>query len=117
MENICKSGGSAENDVFYRYKMPTVRTQVKGNGTIILNIDQIALALDRSPVTIMSFIGKRLGTASSKNEFRGVFTASQIKRYLQEYIEVNVLCGKCENPETIVTPKGRQCKACGHISE
>ena len=118
MEPICRRGSCAEDDPFYRYKMPALRTAVRGNSTVT-NLDEIAQALSRDTASVRSFIAKRLGTAVVKDAFRGTFTATAVRAALQTFIEENVLCASCENPETMITTVGqprRKCRACGATS-
>jgi translation initiation factor 2 beta subunit (eIF-2beta)/eIF-5 len=108
-------------DPFYRYKREVVQTiPGKANSTILTNVDTIAHQLNRSPAEIMAFLRKKLGTSVITTKqgpgLRGPFTSEQVEGLLDEYIETNVLCSACGNPETQIETKGRVCRACGATS-
>lgn len=108
-------------DIFYRYKMEKLICIDQKGKTVVNNIDNIAKAIDRDPKNIANHFKKRLGTAmvykDSKITISKTVTVNELEQLLFEFIEYNVLCPVCKNPETIVTinKKNKQemtCKAC-----
>jgi len=116
------------NDPFYRYKMPGIVAKVEGQGngikTVIVNMVDIARALNREPVFPTKFFGMELGAQTQIDEkndrfiVNGSHDEAKLQDILDVYIKKFVLCSKCENPETTLTVKRDDiiecCKACGH---
>jgi translation initiation factor 2 beta subunit (eIF-2beta)/eIF-5 len=102
-------------DPFFRYKRNVLEVRPgKGNTTIITNLDLIASQLDRLIDKLISYFRKAL----SVNIFlrngvvlSGTWSTSQLETHLENYIENNILCTVCGNPETDATT--HTCKACG----
>ncbi len=129
MASIINIGRCHVDDPFYRYKMPpvTIKQESRGNGckTLLTNIDSIAVALARTPEALSRFISKRLATqakySKSVSTLRGHFERQTVQDVVEDFIDRNVLCGKCTNPETTVEVKKKSthllCKACGHITD
>ncbi|XP_061843423.1 eukaryotic translation initiation factor 5 [Nerophis lumbriciformis] len=117
-------------DQFYRYKMPRLIAKVEGKGngikTVIVNMVDVAKALNRPPTYPTKFFGCELGAQTqfdSKNDryiVNGSHEANKLQDMLDGFIRKFVLCTECDNPETDlnVNPKkqtiGTACKACGH---
>ncbi|EGW31046.1 uncharacterized protein SPAPADRAFT_62943, partial [Spathaspora passalidarum NRRL Y-27907] len=126
--NICRDN----TDPFYRYKMPVLeaKTEGRGNGikTAILNLAEVARALNRPPTYILKFFGYELGAQTNKvsagdSRFlvNGAHDVNELQDTLDGFINKFVLCGSCKNPETEIVLKGkdtleRDCKACGKIT-
>lgn len=112
-----------KDDIFYRYKMPAIESvfEGKGNGskTKIVNIDQVAYALDRSELMIMKYYSIILGTSVKGNIMRGNHPSDELTKILNMFIDTYVLCKKCTNPETTLKSKTlglrATSKACGEI--
>lgn len=112
-------------DPFARYKrdLLIVAPIVKHGGqTQITNIEQVAKQLGRSPQEIVKFIAKRLGVRSDAKTaiFQGSHTRDKLEELLEIFIETNVLCKTCKNPETdIISGKktSMKCRSCGFSSE
>ncbi|CAL9687149.1 unnamed protein product [Knipowitschia caucasica] len=118
------------SDQFYRYKMPRLIAKVEGKGngikTVIVNMVDVAKALNRPPTYPTKFFGCELGAQTqfdSKNDryiVNGSHEANKLQDMLDGFIRKFVLCSECDNPETDlhVNPKkqtiGALCKACGH---
>ncbi|VDP93880.1 unnamed protein product [Echinostoma caproni] len=116
-------------DTFYRYKMPKLAAKVEGRGngikTVIVNVSDIAKALNRKPIYLTKFFGCELGAhihVDDKNEryiVNGAHEAAKLQELLDGFIKKFVLCQSCGNPETTmhVSRKlgtvGTTCKACG----
>lgn len=115
-------------DRHYRYKMPALGIKVEGRGngikTKIVNILDVAKALDRDPLYLMKYFGLELGSQISQNAghlINGKQEVADLANVLDKFIDKYVLCGKCKNPETIIlVKKGNlrlKCKACGHLTQ
>lgn len=116
------------NDAFYRYKMPGIVAKVEGQGngikTVIVNMVDIARALNREPVFPTKYFGMELGAQTQIDEkndrfiVNGSHDADKLQDILDGYIKKFVLCSKCDNPETTLTVKREDivelCKACGN---
>eukprot|EP01124_Arcella_intermedia_P005539 TRINITY_DN1327_c0_g1_i1.p1 TRINITY_DN1327_c0_g1~~TRINITY_DN1327_c0_g1_i1.p1 ORF type:complete len:189 (+),score=47.85 TRINITY_DN1327_c0_g1_i1:70-636(+) len=112
-------------DPFYRYTMPALLTRVEGRGkmikTVLVNLSDVAIALERSPEYILKFIGYELSTAVESKNNRFVVSGSRNSEELYEildgFIEKYVLCSHCGLPETDMdTSKDYiylYCRACG----
>ncbi|XP_016356026.1 eukaryotic translation initiation factor 5-like isoform X1 [Sinocyclocheilus anshuiensis] len=125
------------SDQFYRYKMPRLiakfsrcqlQVEGKGNGikTVIVNMVDVAKALNRPPTYPTKYFGCELGAQTqfdAKNDryiVNGSHEANKLQDMLDGFIHKFVLCSECDNPETDlhVNPKkqtiGSACKACGN---
>ncbi|SCU96590.1 LAFA_0G07074g1_1 [Lachancea sp. 'fantastica'] len=122
--NICRDN----NDPFYRYKMPPLQAKVEGRGngikTAVLNVADVARALNRPSPYIVKYFGFELGAQTSisvdKDRYlvNGSHEPAKLQDVLDKFISSFVLCGSCKNPETeiVITKNGdliRNCKACG----
>ncbi|KAM6917017.1 eukaryotic translation initiation factor 5 isoform 1-T2 [Lycodopsis pacificus] len=117
-------------DQFYRYKMPRLIAKVEGKGngikTVIVNMVDVAKALNRPPTYPTKFFGCELGAQTqfdSKNDryiVNGSHEANKLQDMLDGFVRKFVLCPECDNPETDlhINPKkqtiGNSCKACGY---
>uniref|UniRef100_A0A8C1T7B7 Eukaryotic translation initiation factor 5 n=1 Tax=Cyprinus carpio TaxID=7962 RepID=A0A8C1T7B7_CYPCA len=118
------------SDQFYRYKMPRLIAKVEGKGngikTVIVNMVDVAKALNRPPTYPTKFFGCELGAQTqfdAKNDryiVNGSHEANKLQDMLDGFIRKFVLCSECDNPETDlhVNAKkqtiGSSCKACGN---
>uniref|UniRef100_A0A673L8H2 Eukaryotic translation initiation factor 5 n=1 Tax=Sinocyclocheilus rhinocerous TaxID=307959 RepID=A0A673L8H2_9TELE len=118
------------SDQFYRYKMPRLIAKVEGKGngikTVIVNMVDVAKALNRPPTYPTKYFGCELGAQTqfdAKNDryiVNGSHEANKLQDMLDGFIHKFVLCSECDNPETDlhVNPKkqtiGSACKACGN---
>lgn len=117
-------------DQFYRYKMPKLIAKVEGKGngikTVIVNMVEVAKALNRPPMYPTKYFGCVLGAQVNcdlKNEryiVNGAHDSSKLQDLLDGFIAKYVLCAGCENPETVLSVSQKKgtihasCKACGH---
>jgi len=117
-------------DVFYRYKMPKLVAKVEGKGngikTVIVNMSDVAKALDCPPTYPCKFFGCELGAQTQFNFkddryiVNGSHEAGKLQQLLDVFIKKFILCTECENPETTLLPNEKKqiirqtCKACGH---
>lgn len=118
------------SDQFYRYKMPKLIAKVEGKGngikTVIVNMVEVAKALNRPPMYPTKYFGCVLGAQVNcdlKNEryiVNGAHEASKLQDLLDGFIQKYVLCASCDNPETVLTVSQKKgtittsCKACGY---
>eukprot|EP01112_Ceratiomyxa_fruticulosa_P009944 TRINITY_DN2611_c0_g1_i1.p1 TRINITY_DN2611_c0_g1~~TRINITY_DN2611_c0_g1_i1.p1 ORF type:complete len:408 (-),score=97.02 TRINITY_DN2611_c0_g1_i1:170-1393(-) len=115
-------------DQFYRYKMPEIIAKVEGRGngikTVIVNLVDVAKALDRPAAYPLKFFGFELAALTVMEEdksryiINGKHDQSKLAEVLDNFIEKFVLCHSCErNPETKMIIKNGlidlSCKACG----
>lgn len=116
-------------DQFYRYKMPRLIAKVEGKGngikTVIVNMVDVAKALNRPPTYPTKFFGCELGAQTqfdAKNDrfiVNGSHEANKLQDMLDIFIRKFVLCPECDNPETDLHVNfkkqtiGNSCKACG----
>ncbi|CAI5759885.1 unnamed protein product [Candida verbasci] len=121
--NICRDN----TDPFYRYKMPPIQSKTEGRGngikTAIMNLAEVARALNRPPSYLVKFFGYELGAQTQLERFlvNGVHDSNELQDSLDGFINKFVLCGSCKNPETEIVLKGkdtleRDCKACGKVT-
>lgn len=117
-------------DQFYRYKMPRLIAKVEGKGngikTVIVNMHEIAKALERPATYPTKFFGCELGAQTQfdlKNDryiVNGSHDAAKLQDLLDGFIKRFVLCPECDNPETklsVQAKKGmivQRCIACGN---
>nr|XP_033807118.1 eukaryotic translation initiation factor 5 [Geotrypetes seraphini]XP_033807119.1 eukaryotic translation initiation factor 5 [Geotrypetes seraphini] len=118
------------SDQFYRYKMPRLIAKVEGKGngikTVIVNMVDVAKALNRPPTYPTKYFGCELGAQTQfdiKNDryiVNGSHEANKLQDMLDGFIKKFVLCPECENPETDLHVNmkkqtiGNSCKACGY---
>ena len=121
------AGLTPVEDPSYRYKMPRMTAKVEGRGngikTVLTNVFEVGLSLNRDPSEITKFFGCEMGTQStfSADTERAVVNGSHNPQDLQNklsiYIENYVLCKQCRLPETVYKIKGgvitQRCMACG----
>lgn len=121
------------SDQFYRYKMPKLLAKVEGKGngikTVVVNMVEVAKALNRPPTYPTKYFGCELGAQTQfdlKNEryiVNGSHEASKLQDLLDGFIRRFVLCPSCDNPETLlgVLPKkgviNTKCMACGYSGQ
>jgi translation initiation factor 2 beta subunit (eIF-2beta)/eIF-5 len=97
-------------DLYYRYKMPRICAKVEGKGngikTVIVNMADVAKALNRPATYPTKFFGCELGAQTQfdhKNErfiVNGSHDAAKLQDLLDGFIKKYVLCPECDNPET-----------------
>lgn len=118
------------DDQFYRYKMPKLLAKVEGKGngikTVVVNMVDIAKALNRPPMYPTKYFGCILGAQvnyDNKNDryiVNGAHDSSKLQDLLDGFIQKYVLCQNCKNPETVLGVQAKKalittsCKACGY---
>lgn len=107
-------------DPFYRYKRPVSVVEFKPNNKIIiLNINEIAIALGTKPNYILYYIQlEKSAPITPKGEIKGKLTKDEIEGSINKFINEYVLCQKCLLPELDIKGSRKQlyflCRACGH---
>jgi translation initiation factor 5 len=121
------SGINPVEDPSYRYKMPSVvgKIEGKGNGikTVIFNISDLALSINREPAELNKFFGCEMGAQTTYNEaddravVNGAHMDPELQQCVHKYVEKFVLCPECGLPETAYSIKQgciwHRCAACG----
>ena len=119
------AGLTPVDDPAYRYKMPRLQAKVEGRGngikTVIVNVTDIGLSLNREASEITKFFGCELGSqttfAPDRAVVNGAHTPQSLQEQLCKYIEKFVLCTQCKLPETHYKIKAgiidQKCLACG----
>jgi len=118
------------SDQFYRYKMPKLIAKVEGKGngikTVIVNMVEVAKALNRPPMYPTKYFGCILGAQTNYDVktdryiVNGSHEAARLQDLLDGFIQKYVLCPSCSNPETVLKVSqskgiiGTSCKACGY---
>jgi|SaaInlStandDraft_6_1057023.scaffolds.fasta_scaffold13441_2 translation initiation factor 2 beta subunit (eIF-2beta)/eIF-5 len=116
-------GKDAVDDPYYRYKMDKVKLEKHGHKLALVNLNEIARELERDPSHITSYLAKMFGTPFiCKNDViltnKKDLTENELQEAIFKYIESNVLCEKCKNPETVYVKAAKKifltCKACSY---
>jgi translation initiation factor 5 len=127
MTTLNIAGLTDVTDFSYRYKMPAIQAKVEGRGngikTVLPNIIELSLSLNREAPEITKFFGCELGSQTSfdietgRAIVNGAISASDLQNHLRRYIENFVLCKNCRLPETTYKIKNdiitQKCAACG----
>ena len=106
-------------DPFFRYQRELIKIQIQNNNggvTKLLNIETIAKTLNIQVKDFLSFLKKKLNVAILEKDFilKKVETVDKLEEFLEEFIKLNVLCPKCNNPEFTENKEKKTCKACGN---
>jgi translation initiation factor 2 beta subunit (eIF-2beta)/eIF-5 len=119
-------GKEENNDPFYRYKMEEVIICNQGAENVFQNINNICLALHRDYQELLKFLRKHFGSQFKyKNDMayttKNDLTQELLQSAIYVYIQDNVLCEQCGNPETEYVEEKkktyRACKACSFKKE
>lgn len=108
------------NDPFYRYKRHICKTQEFKGKTVLPNLAQISHELGRPLPLLIKYIGYTVNakTGETKGEklpyVQGKFTAQNIEKIIDTFVQEGVLCGECNNPETKMDNRVLDCASCGH---
>lgn len=107
-----------------RFTMPTVKVEIFGNQTHILNFKDIADKFNRNYSHLGLFISREVGAPYI---LRGekLILSRKVKRKLiqqkiEKYAKLYVFCPVCGKPDTVLEKKDRiimlKCHVCGAIS-
>ena len=112
---------NGSTDPCYRYKMHPIQVSYiseSGGTTVIDNGEQVAQEIYRELSDLKTAMARGLGSRVSVRDGRillpGNYTAVSLQKILAQYIQDNVLCERCGNPETLPGKRSRKkCNACG----
>ena|SRR5438128_8185636 len=110
-------GKDHDLDPFYRYKRPVIKVAISGHGrnthTLITNLEQIAKAIHRDSSYILKYLAyeKNLVVKKYKDDIAitGEYDVGTLEQYLDDFIEVYVICANCNLPETNFTKNEDDC--------
>ena len=110
-------------DPFYRYKRPISIITNKSGKTTIVNLYEIAKALETNPKYILHYIKLNKSVAiTNNNEIKSIISKLDIEKLIDTFINEYILCSKCNLPELIIKKESDKnkklyfsCKACGNI--
>lgn len=113
------------DDTNYRYKMAKLSISREKEFFVLENIVQIGRDLNRDHKAIIKFLQKKLATSiifkDNKGKTTKKITYNDVQPLIYDFIEENVLCKTCRNPETILTTEKKKtimsCKACSYRGE
>ena len=97
--NICGNINSAKRgDPSFRYKMPSIVGKVEGRGngikTCIVNCEQVANSLHRTPSVLTKFLGVELGAQSrivdERSIVNGAHPDDELQRLVDTFIDLFV---------------------------
>lgn len=124
--------GRDNADASFRYKMPRMQSKIEGRGngikTVILNMPEVAKALNIDPDYPTKFFGTELGSISkfdkklSRAIVNGAHDGGKLSELLNKFIDIFILCPKCRLPEIIWQVDEKKgdirvdCAACGNNS-
>jgi translation initiation factor 2 beta subunit (eIF-2beta)/eIF-5 len=110
-------------DPTHRYKRDKIEIVIQntnGGITKLLNIDKIALQLKCEVSDMLKFLKKKANTSIIEKNgpfLRKSESVENIEKILEEYIEKEILCPTCNNPEfnaeKVEKTEVKTCLACG----
>ena len=106
---------------FDRWEIPSVKSMIQGNKTIIDNFLQICSYIRRDCDHVAKFLSKELATFSKIENERLILnrkmSSAQINDKLRLYVNRYVICAECKKPDTeLIKENGFKfihCLACG----
>ena len=111
-------------DPTHRYKRDKIEITIQntnGGITKLLNIDKIATQLNCDVADILKFLKKKANTSIIEKNgpfLRKSESVENIEKILEEFINKEILCPKCNNPEfsaeKVEKTEVKTCKACGY---
>ncbi len=104
-----------------RWRVPTVRIEVEGKNTIVLNFKEIVESMKRDEKHFLKYLLREVGTAGGQKGNKAILKGKQkprvLDRLINNYCEKYVICETCLKPDTIILKEGRNhllvCEACG----
>ena len=111
------------DDPFYRYKMEQVNLKSQGVKFVFDNIDSICVSIGREPSQLVQYMRKKFGSSFDYKNGEASTTKKDITQLIMQdiiyaFIEENVLCKQCKNPETEIIKEKKKtfsvCKACSY---
>ena len=87
-----------------RFQMPTAKSFIQGNKTLMNNIGQVADYLNRDIQHLLKFLLKELATSGILEGSKAIFTGKFPKKVIDEklilYVNTYVKCRECGSPDT-----------------
>ncbi len=104
-----------------RFETPVIRVQKSGSRTLLVNLGEVAQALNREVSHLTKFLLKELATSGETKgrslEVQGTFNEDHVNRKLESYIKTFVQCPECgKHDTTLKKDKGFyfiKCEVCG----
>ncbi|KAG0615914.1 hypothetical protein M758_5G075800 [Ceratodon purpureus] len=101
---------NCNNPLLHKHRMPKLITRIEAVGndvkTIVVNLEEVAEALDRPPAYIMQVLGYSVGAVSEFDEealtgiVEGEHGTRELATVLEEFMNKFVPCKECKNLET-----------------
>lgn len=106
------------DDPFYRYTMTRLNVVRQKNKTLIDNLVIVSKDLERDPEHIAKFFKKKFSVSMNYKDNQLMTTANltsqDFETALREYIQLFVLCERCNLPETNLVDNVLVCRCCSH---
>jgi len=104
-----------------RFEVPKPKSEMSGNRTFLYNFREISDRIRRDSTIVLKYLSKELGTSGviegDYAVFKGRFSNEPIEKLVRSFVEKEVLCPVCKQPDTRVVREGRirflVCDACG----
>jgi len=104
-----------------RFEVPRIRVQKTGSRTILVNVSDVAQALNRKAPHLVKFLLKELGTSGETKgkalEVQGTFNEDHVNKKFEIYIKTFVQCSECGKHDTkLKKDRGfffMKCEVCG----
>ncbi|MDD3263667.1 MAG: translation initiation factor IF-2 subunit beta [Candidatus Nanoarchaeia archaeon] len=104
-----------------RFEIPKVTGHLRGNNTVVTNIQQVSKDLNREMDQLLKFLLKELATSAKFQGNSLVFNrripASSLNEKIKKFADVFVLCKTCGKPDTEIIKERNltfiKCNACG----
>lgn len=110
---------NGKRELGYRYKMPTPKVTYCRGKTQVTNANLIAKAIFRQPTQVNAWLKKALNTSgivvNGVIHLAGQHQKDKILKQLLHYVQKDVLCKGCQNPESDLLNGRRKCRACGLV--
>lgn len=109
------------DDPFYRYTMMKLNVIRQKNKTVIDNLETVAKDLERDPEQIAKFFKKKFSVSMNYKD-KLLSTSANLSYHdfevvLREYIQLYVLCERCNLPETTIEDNTLKCRCCSHVTK
>ena len=79
---------NGKHDESYRYKMPPIKTSIKNNEIILLNLNDICKYINQPSILILKFLSLYFGSKlnEEKMSITGNYSDDELQKALQIYI-------------------------------
>lgn len=105
-------------DPFYRYQRPISIVKIINGKTKIINLINIADALQTKVIYILYFIQLEKSTSvTNTGEIKMIMAQSEIEILINKFINLYIICSECKLPELDIKQNNKKlyycCRACG----